>query len=196
MSCGPGRSSRLRGTAGWPGCDGRGACGQVGSTALTVPHRTAPAPERVSRHHVTARASTAQPHPPLSTSSCPIYPQYRTKQWPKSQTNLQGADAAVVGDREHGEVGHWVGDGRSFAARLHLLSDALHQGQHHALDADCAALSTSQDSQRVQPQLQGTWRDSRSVLEAQRHNTTCQVPLTAGLFQDSHLGSAWPLLTH
>lgn len=102
----------------------------------------------------------------------------------------------MVGDREHREAGHWVGDGRSFAARLHLLSDALHQGQHHALDAERAALSTSQDSQRVQPQLQGTWRDSMSVLEAQRHTTTCQVPLTAGLFQDSHLGSAWMLLTH
>lgn len=175
----------------------------MGSTAPPAPHRTAPAPERARRHHVTARASTAQPRSPPSTfhtsqsSPCPIPPNYRIKQRPNSQTNLQRADAAVVGDREHGEVGHWVGDGRSFAARLHLLSDALDQGQHHALDADCAALSTSQDGQRVQSQLQGTWRDSMSVLEAQRrHTTTCQVPLTAGLFQDRHMGPAWMLLTH
>lgn len=91
----------------------------------------------------------ALPHPSQSH-------QYKTKQRHDTQTNLQGADAAVVGDREHGEVGHRIGDGRCFTAWLHLLRDALHQGQHHALDADRAALGTPQDGQRVQPQFQGT----------------------------------------
>lgn len=62
---------------------------------------------------------------------------------------LQRADAAVIGDGEHGEAEHRSGDVRSLAAGLHLLCDWLHQGQHKSLDTHSGGFSASQDGQRV-----------------------------------------------
>ena len=69
---------------------------------------------------------------------------------------LQGADAAVVGDGQHGEAEHGSGDVRSLAARLHLLCDGLHQRKHKSLDTHSGGFSTSQDSQCVQSDLRST----------------------------------------